>query len=118
MPHVLCFALWGWTFLFCCVCVREGSEEEAAACQRLGNVVVHGERGRCLHGVGCWAGFLFCLCAVLGGCGCMLARWLIFFFFCLTSYRGVARFDGVGRQPNFCFLAAKGVLVVDGCLEN
>ena len=44
---------------FLCLCARrtgpriqaEGSDEEAAACPCLGNVVVYGERGRCLYGV-------------------------------------------------------------------
>ena len=90
MPHVLCFALWGWIFLFLCLCARrtgpriqaEGSDEEAAACPCLGNVVVYGERGRCLYGVA----------VCLRACVVLHLR----FFFCLGSHRRVGRFDGAG----------------------
>ena len=43
----------------------------------------------------------------------MPARWLIF-----ISFWRAARFDGVGWRANFCFLAAKGVLIIVDNLED
>ena len=51
-------------------------------------------------------------------CECCLLFFVSFFCFRLTGHRRAARFDGVGRRPNFCFLAAKGVLIIVDNLED